>query len=372
MIAVFLNDQDAATHGSTAAIRNALFKSCNTDSPRLWLRRRMCWSQLSRDFWNGTPRYTIGLPRGTPLGRWVSAIELAWIFRRCGVRLAHIHWSGVDHWGFDLYRRIAPRLPYALTFHAFNRDRLRSQGLYEPDVVRRLLRGAFKITAVSRALKGDIGELLPSIDGKIKVVPNGVQINDEDDGLLPAGLPEKFILSAGIFCSVKGGDMLLLAIFDLWQEGRLKIPIVLCGQDEPKGQLARLVAALKLESAVILLPNCPHNIVIALMKRCLFFVSASREESFGIALLEAMACGKAVAAPRVGGIPEYLSNGDNGLLFEPENIDALKDAIERLAGDERLRLCLGREGLKTASKFPWSTPLHAYRALYREMLLGSA
>jgi glycosyltransferase involved in cell wall biosynthesis len=71
-------------------------------------------------------------------------------------------------------------------------------------------------------------------------------------------------------------------------------------------------------------------------------------ESFGRTLLEAMSCGTPVVGPNAGGIPEFLRPGENGLLYEMGNAEALAEAILTLLRDPDLRRQLGAGGRRTA------------------------
>jgi glycosyltransferase involved in cell wall biosynthesis len=71
-------------------------------------------------------------------------------------------------------------------------------------------------------------------------------------------------------------------------------------------------------------------------------------ESFGRTLLEAMSCGKPVVGPNQGGIPEFVRPGENGLLYEMGNAEALAEAILTLLRDPDLRRQLGASGRETA------------------------
>jgi glycosyltransferase involved in cell wall biosynthesis len=62
-------------------------------------------------------------------------------------------------------------------------------------------------------------------------------------------------------------------------------------------------------------------------------VMPSRTEGLPMALIEAAACGRPVVASRVGGIPEIVEHGVNGLLVEPDQVDALAAAIEEIGGN---------------------------------------
>lgn len=78
-------------------------------------------------------------------------------------------------------------------------------------------------------------------------------------------------------------------------------------------------------------------------------VNASvKPEGFGRTLLEAMACGKAVVGPNAGGIPEFVTHNENGLLYKMGDSRALAKAILRLLHDPVLRNRLGAAGRETA------------------------
>jgi glycosyltransferase involved in cell wall biosynthesis len=77
-------------------------------------------------------------------------------------------------------------------------------------------------------------------------------------------------------------------------------------------------------------------------------VNASAAEPFGLSVLEAQASGVPVVASSSGGIPDFVTNGDNGLMVPPGEPEELARALERLLGDADLRRRLGRRGRETA------------------------
>ncbi len=76
------------------------------------------------------------------------------------------------------------------------------------------------------------------------------------------------------------------------------------------------------------------------------FVLASKQEAFGLVLLEAMAQGVPIIATRAGGVPEVIEDGINGMLINPGDVAELAGAIERLMGDVELRGRLGGAGFR--------------------------
>ena len=97
------------------------------------------------------------------------------------------------------------------------------------------------------------------------------------------------------------------------------------------------------------------------------FVSASLMETYGLTLVEAMACGTPVVAFRVGGIPEAAPDGQGAILCEPGDGATLTEAIMKLRSSPELRDRLGALARETAhTRNAASSFANAFAQLYRE------
>jgi glycosyltransferase involved in cell wall biosynthesis len=106
-----------------------------------------------------------------------------------------------------------------------------------------------------------------------------------------------------------------------------------------------------------------------LLRQCSFLVLPSRAEPFGIAILEAFASRKPVVASAVGGIPEIIEDGKNGLLVAPENPQALCDAMTTVWNDGDLAERLACAGYVTVKQhFQWETAAARYEATFMKLL----
>lgn len=94
------------------------------------------------------------------------------------------------------------------------------------------------------------------------------------------------------------------------------------------------------------------------------FALASSSETFGIAVLEAMAAGLPVVAPAVGGLPELVTHARTGLLVQPNDAVALADALVTLLNDEDARRTLGDEAASVAATMRSDRMVAAYFDLY--------
>jgi glycosyltransferase involved in cell wall biosynthesis len=115
--------------------------------------------------------------------------------------------------------------------------------------------------------------------------------------------------------------------------------VVIVGEGELRAPLEKQIKDLGLERHVLLAGF--RGDALGLMKSFDVFAMSSVTEGLGSAILEAMACGRAVAATRAGGIPEVVADCETGLLVPPHDEAALAAAIVRLLRDEPLRRALG-------------------------------
>jgi glycosyltransferase involved in cell wall biosynthesis len=99
------------------------------------------------------------------------------------------------------------------------------------------------------------------------------------------------------------------------------------------------------------------------------FVYPSLFEGLGSSLLDAMAFGLPIAASNVGGIPEVVEDGVNGLLIPPDDPGALVTALKRLLADAGLRDAMARANRARAAEFDTGRMTSAYESIYREILM---
>lgn len=148
------------------------------------------------------------------------------------------------------------------------------------------------------------------------------------------------ILLMGYPWHLKGVDLLIkafLQIAEKHQDVKLRV-IGHCPDRAPFEALAGGHPRISLEKAVF------SEEAQQAISQCRVFVLASRTEAMGRVLLEAMAAGRPIVASRVDGIPHYVQDGVNGLLFESENVADLAEKLDRVLSDAALRRTLGENG----------------------------
>ena len=115
------------------------------------------------------------------------------------------------------------------------------------------------------------------------------------------------------------------------------VTLVIAGDGPERPTLERRVAELGLDARVRFLGSVPRETVLRLFRASDASVLPSAWENFPHTVVEALAVGCPVIATAVGGVPEVVRDGENGLLMPPGDAAALADAIERFFGDASLR-----------------------------------
>jgi len=222
-------------------------------------------------------------------------------------------------------------------------------GRWDVAGTRALLRAAKACAANSRWTRDDAAARIPEAR-RARVIYYGAPAVKPAPP--PGGLPPRFALCASRYAEYKGVDLLVFA-WSLLAEKGLRIPLVLCGQDHSGGALGRFARRLGLGGLVTELGPVPHRSLQGLMRRAEFLVLPSRRDSLGGVVLEAMAAGRPVVAASVGGVPELVRHGREGLLVPPNDPAALARAAAALWSDATRRRRLAA-GAKLRSKaFSW-------------------
>jgi alpha-maltose-1-phosphate synthase len=234
------------------------------------------------------------------------------------------------------------------------------------------------VVAVSAGMRSDVLATYPAIPAdRVRVIRNGIDTSEYSpdpatDVLARHGVDpaRPSVVFVGRITRQKGVPVLLKAGQQLDPAAQL----VLCAGQPDTAELAAevtgLVAALRAErSGVVWLPETlPQREIIQLLSHATVFACPSLYEPLGIVNLEAMACGTAVVASRVGGIPEVVSDGETGLLVPPDDPGALADALNSLLRDPGRAHAMGALGRERAiAEFGWPAIAAQTVALYAEL-----
>jgi glycosyltransferase involved in cell wall biosynthesis len=210
---------------------------------------------------------------------------------------------------------------------------------------------------------------------KVIVIQHGVdtsRFNLKADGLAVRQrhhlVDRKVILFVGALTrwhSYKGVDVLFKA-FKIVSEKDAEARLMVVGGGNMTEFYKNITRDLGLSSKVVFAGRVDDEVLPQYYAACDLGVLPSKDssEGFGLVLLEAMACGKPVIGSRVGGIPEVIEDGGNGLLIEPNDANSLAKAMITLLSDDRLRARMGAAGRKFAEARDWSAVAEKVESVY--------
>lgn len=112
------------------------------------------------------------------------------------------------------------------------------------------------------------------------------------------------------------------------------------------------------------LGELPYREVLKQVANSDIFILTSLEEGMPNAIIEALALGKPVIATAVGGIPEVVKDGVNGILVPPKSTEHIAKALERLLSDSELRRKLGEAAAESVKDYTWSKIAEKYERIY--------
>lgn len=200
---------------------------------------------------------------------------------------------------------------------------------------------ANNIIVLSEYWKNEISPLCD--ERKIVVLKNGVKIQNESH----KDYNNNDILFLGKICKEKGMNELLYALSDLVPlYPNLKLYIGGIGSDD---YFSKLCNELNIQNNVVFLGWITGEEKTKYLKSSSIFVLPSHTEGLPVSLLEAMSYGCACITTSVGGIPEVIQDGINGIMIEPKNEVNLKTNIEKCIKSPQYKRSLGDKALNTIS-----------------------
>lgn len=258
------------------------------------------------------------------------------------IEVLHVHYA-IPHAyaGYMAKKMLAEEniyIPMVTTLHGTDITLVGNHPFYKPAVTFSI-NNSDVVTSVSQSLKDDTLHLF-DIRKEIHVVPNFIDIPKKINPFtdcqrdMMAEKEERIITHVSNLRKVKRVKD-VIEVFDRIQK---KIPakLIIVGEGPERAACEKLCAKKGIENKVIFLGN--SNEVDKILCFTDLFILPSEKESFGLAALEAMACGVPVISSNTGGLPEVNIQGISGYLSDVGNVDEMaENALKIIGTDEALR-----------------------------------
>jgi glycosyltransferase involved in cell wall biosynthesis len=209
---------------------------------------------------------------------------------------------------------------------------------------------------------------------KIITIHSGVEVDhymnakvNVEEKRRTLGLDPKVLVvgTVGWLLPIKGPMYLLRAMERVWLS-HPEIQLVFVGKGDLESELRKKASQIWVTKRVKFLGW--RDDIPEIMNILDVFVLPSLNEGMGRVLIEAMAAGKPIIASNVGGIPDLVIQGENGLLVPEKDIKALAEGIEYLLENQRERIEMGEKGRKMATNYGVNSMVEKIDRLYLELL----
>ncbi len=267
------------------------------------------------------------------------------------------HYAGLEILPLILLRQVGLCPKLILSVHGADLDEPKAASGLKRILYAWMFSAADLVVACSHALASIVREVSPRAN--VVAVWNGV-------GQPPSRIDERpmeapYLVCVAAFTKKKAHDILIPAFRQVIEKLR-DLRLVLIGNEGPeRSTIVSLLHTLGLVDKVDIMVNLPHSEVWRWLHHADCFVLPSRQEPFGIAVLEAGMARTPVVATRVGGIPEFVVDGIHGLLCEPDNSEQIASAVLETLGDLVPTAARVEAFYQHAQTFTWGRAFERYR-----------
>jgi len=314
-------------------------------------------------------------PGDNPAPKWLRIMRHLWfilnewrMIKAGGFDIVHVHYLRADLTGL-----VATCHPNSIISVWGSDVRPISEG-GDPRRIgsrRKALERTNVVTAANSFNETNVRKIAPSVK-QVEIVPFGVDLSIFNPRGWHGGKPSEIV-----FCVPKlkliplyGQDIAVRALARVVKNfpgARL----ILTGEGEGDflEKLKSLVRKFGLHKQVSFTGRLDHHALLKVFQQCDVILQPSRWDTFGVAILDAGAVNLPSISTAVGGVTDLVINGVTGLTVPPENVEALTQAMIRLAEDPELRIKLGQNARDLASNL-YSFDMHAKRmeAIYRDLI----
>lgn len=275
----------------------------------------------------------VELPYGGKGGYILNCFALKKLIKKHRPDVMHVHYAS----GFGLLSWLTGFHPVVLSCYGSDIFEFPNKNRFNNWLLCRILKNADALQSTSKVMADEIQTIIRDSDKKIDIIPFGInleQFKPENKKNINKRPVIGFIKSLYPIYDIP----LLLHAFKLVYEELDERPVLKIVGDGPLLlELKELVKSLKLDDSVSFLGRVPNEEIPGLLNSFDVFINSSKEESFGVNILEAMACKVPVVATNCLGPKEVMENGKYGILLKDREPETMAGAILQLLKDRDIR-----------------------------------
>ena len=314
------------------------------------------------------------LPFNAPYGYYLNCSFLNHLFRQIKPDIVNVHFAS----GYGTLARISKIPVDLLSVWGSDVYAFPKKSKVKKKILEKNIEYANNIASTSNVMAKELKNVFPNLSKEIFITPFGVDIN-----LFKPNYKIHSTINIGNIKSLEpiyAIDKGILAIKTLTEnlinqkefELAKKIRFYVYGDGSEKENLKKIIKEENLEKIVYLKGRIPNIKVPQVLNNLDIFCITSQKESFGVSVVEAMACEKPVVATNVDGFNEVMIKQKTGYIEEVNDINSIAEKLEILIKNSKLRQSMGKNGRKTVIKYyDWNKNVETMTNIYKKLYIES-
>lgn len=307
-----------------------------------------------------------------PLGYFFNLPKLRSLLKKIKPDLLHVHYVS----GYGTLASLSGFQPRIVSVWGSDIFNFPLVSMFNEWLVRWNVKHGSWVCSTSYVMAHQTLRIVPEAKGKLSVTPFGIDLESFKPDSSKRN-PRKIVISSVKTLDFRYGIDLLIRSFALLvrrlrvenPELAEKLELRIAGKGILRDRLEELTIDFDIEKQVKFLGQIPHRKVPEILAESDIFSAPSREDSFGVAIIEASSCELPVVVTRVGGLQEVVVDDVTGFIVEKEEVQQLADAFYQLATSKDLREKMGKAGRQHVDRlYNWSANVSRMEWLYQSRL----
>lgn len=237
-------------------------------------------------------------------------------------------------------------------------------------VIKQILNSADGVAATSIAMATEAERIMGNKSKKVTVTPFGVDVKRFCPSEIKETHEQPVITIVKYLQPIYDIELLIRAFSIAYDELATKPVLRIYGSGPLKDELVALSKELGKEDSISFFDTIPNTQVPDVIRDCDIFVNCSKKESFGVTVVEGMACGKPVVVTDCPGPREVVDDEITGIILKDRQPRTMADAFIRLINNPELRERMGIAGRKKVlEKYNWADNVQVLENLYKEVVI---
>lgn len=309
-----------------------------------------------------------------PYGYYLNVIQLRNLYKKIKPDIINVHYAS----GYGTLARVAKIRPVLLSVWGSDVYDFPNESKFKKKILQKNIMFADEIASTSKVMAKELKKQIPMLKKDIHITPFGVDIEkfkkietERAGNDFNIGNIKKLEKKYGIEYLILGVEKLIRKLEKSGNDETAKaIKLYIYGDGSQKQELESMIIEHKLENNVFLMGRIANDIVPEKLGQLDVFCAPSilNSESFGVAVVEAMACEVPVIASDVDGFSEVMVNNETGYIVEKKNADKIAEALEKLLNNPKQRIEFGKNGRKRViENYNWEDNVKKMEEIYTRM-----